>query len=67
MPPISFASVSPNLRMKVRADSSRSAVVASPSAHSTPGPGGMIDGQEPSRRESAFACSGPAPPKAISA
>ena len=29
--------------MKVRDDSSRTAVVASPSAHSTPGPGGMID------------------------
>jgi hypothetical protein len=53
--------------MYVREDSSRTAVVASPSAQSTPGPGGMIDGHEPSSRDSAFACSGPAPPKAISA
>ena len=59
--------VSENLRMNVREASSRTAVVASPSAQSTPGPGGMIAGQEPSRRASAFACSGPAPPKAISA
>ena len=64
---ISRALVLENVRTKVRARSSRTAVVASPSAQSTPGPGGMMAGQEPSRRDSAFACRGPAPPKAISA
>ena len=53
--------------MKVRALSSRRRVVASPYAHSTPGDGGMMTGHEPSSFASAFACSGPAPPKATSA
>jgi hypothetical protein len=61
------ASVSEKRRTYVRARSSRTAVVASPSAQSTPGPGGMIAGHDPSRRASAFACRGPAPPNAISA
>ena len=42
-------------------------VVASPSAHSTPGDGGTITGQAPVSRPSALACSGPAPPNATSA
>ena len=50
-----------------RQHESRTAVVASPSAHSTPGPGGMIDGHEPSKRDNALAWIGPAPPKAMSA
>ena len=43
------------------------AVVASPSAHSTPGDGGTITGQAPVSLPSALACSGPAPPNATSA
>ena len=51
----------------MRADSSRAEVVASPSAHSTPGDGGTITGQAPVSLPSALACSGPAPPNATSA
>ncbi len=42
-------------------------MVASPSAHSTPGDGGTITGQAPVSRPSALACNGPAPPNATSA
>ena len=51
----------------MRADSSRSEVVASPSAHSTPGDGGTITGQAPVSPPIALACNGPAPPNATSA
>jgi len=66
--PLTSASVVPeNGRMNVREASLRSFVVASPYAQSTPGLGGMMTGQQPSRMPSAFACSGPAPPNATSA
>ena len=54
-------------RMWVWANSLRNSATRSPTAHSRPGEGGTMTGNEPISWATAFACSGPAPPKATSA
>ena len=48
--------------MYVCANSSRKSATRSPIAHSRPGAGGTMTGNEPISVASAFACNGPAPP-----
>ena len=55
------------VRMNVRANSSRKSATRSPVAQRSPGAGGTTTGNEPMIRATAFACIGPAPPKATSA